>query len=426
MKDHRPRGPLHIAMLSIHSSPLGPLGSRDTGGMSVVVRELARELGAAGHRIDIFTRRQNRVDPEQIDISPGVRLIHIRMGPLGRIDNIPLLNEMEPAVSGLCRYRQTEDRGYDLIHSHYWISGALGSRVQRYWSVPHLVTFHTLGKIKNSVVMASEPDIRLRTEARLASTCQRLLVPSRLEKQLLSRCYGTPESGIGIVPCGVDLTLFKPEAKASARRKIGLDPRTPLLLFVGRLDTMKGLDALIQGMRHLRALPSMTLLLVGGDGEHSPEALRLRDMATANGVSHRVVFGGRKEQSDLPAFYSAADALVLPSLYESFGMVALEAMACGTPVVATRVGEMAAIISPNGNGLIADSGTPESLAAAITSVLENRASMQPAAIRDTVRPYTWRSAAGRLLGHYRQAIAAYHRTRNTHDVKSEPTLDPLD
>ncbi|MGD8251757.1 MAG: glycosyltransferase [Desulfobacterales bacterium] len=425
MKGHQSRGPLHIAMLSIHSSPLGPLGSRDTGGMSVVVRELARELGAAGHRIDIFTRRQNLADPEEIDISPGVRLVNIRMGPLGKTDNLALLEEMESAATHLRRCRQTQ-LGYHLIHSHYWVSGTLGSRVQRHWSVPHLATFNTLGEIKNSVVMASEPDIRLRTEANLASTCQRLLVPSRLEKRLLSRCYDIPESGIGIVPCGVDLTLFKPEAKTDARRKIGLDPGLPLLLFVGRFDAMKGLDELIQGMRLLCARTPVQLLLVGGDGEHSPEARRLRDVATANGVSHHVIFGGRKEQAELPVFYSAADVLVLPSLYESFGMVALEAMACGTPVVATRVGAMEAIIAAGCNGMIADSGAPDALAAAITSVLSRRASMRPSAIRDTVRPYTWKSAAGRLLEQYLQTIAAYRKTRDTSELESETTLDPPD
>lgn len=405
MTSNRRNKSLRIAMLSIHSSPIGPLGSRDTGGMSVFIRELAKEMGFRGHRVDIFTRRQTPEAPDEIDLSPRVRLVHLQMGKTLPIPKLSLYSLAGEGFEALESYRAGKSRQYDLIHSHYWLSGQLGHRAKTRWGIPHVTTFHTLGRVKNKADQTKpEPDVRIRSESQLVSNCDRLLVPTHRERTFLAKYYRAPDRKIGLVPCGVNLDLFQPKGRTASRRRLGLDSKACLLLFVGRFEAMKGLDILIRAMGMLRHRHRLQLLVVGGDGDGAPETIRFRELAGTEGVQDRVTFTGRRDQSVLPWYYSAADALVMPSRYESFGMVALESLACGTAVVATRVGVMETVINGLGNGCLAQDREATSLATAIEAVLDRSDPMPDHAIRETVLSLSWKRAADQLLDEYGEAL----------------------
>lgn len=398
---------LRVAMLSIHSSPIGPLGSRNTGGMSVFIRELAKELGDRGHWVDIFTRRQEPDIRDEINLSPGVRLVHLQMGKTRPMPKLSLYPLVEKAFDTMESYRSGNSRQYDLIHSHYWLSGLLGHRAKTQWNIPHVTTFHTLGRVKNNAHDTTpEPDVRIRTESHLVSDCDRLLVPTHRERAFLTKHYRAPNRKIGLVPCGVNLNLFQPKGRTASRRRLGLAPELRLLLFVGRFEAMKGLDVLIRAMGRLRSRPRLHLIVVGGDGDGTPETRRFRELSATEGVQDRITFAGRQDQSLLPWYYSAADALVMPSRYESFGMVALESLACGTPVVATRVGAMETVINGLGNGCLVRDRKATSLAEAVEAVLDRSDPLPDHAIRETVLSHGWDRAADRLMAEYGEALEA--------------------
>lgn len=398
-------GPLCIAMLSIHSSPTGPLGSKNTGGMSVFIRELASELGACGHRVDIFTRRDAPALSDAIALAPGVRLVHLPIGPAHPLPKRGLSSLTGDGVDALETYSAQNRIHYDIVHSHYWISGLMGRAIRDRWQIPHVVTFHTLGRVKNHVLEATaETPERIQAESSLVADSDRLLVPTARERSLLSEHYGAPGGRIGLVPCGVDLDRFKPRGKAASRRHLGLDSDAEILLFVGRFEAMKGLDNLIQAVGQLTRRPGARLIVVGGDGDGATETRKLKSLAATEGIEDRISFVGRQDPSRLPWYYSAADLLVMPSRYESFGMVALEALACGTPVVATRVGAMETVIDGRGNGLLAAENQPTSLARAIDGFWDQERLPSPNAIRETVRAMSWRKAADRLLDEYGRVL----------------------
>lgn len=388
-------------MLSIHSSPLGPVGTRETGGMSVYVRELARELGRRGHRIDIFTRRE---DPSQAPIEPvvrNVRLIRLAAsvnGDAGKSLLYPHLNEF---LDSLERFRSAEALDYDLIHSHYWISGRLGSRLQQLWQRPHLFMYHSLGEMKNRAgARPPEPDLRIAVERGLAQSVDRILAPTAREKQNLIRYYGAMPERIGVVPCGVDLDLFRPLPKGPARRQLGLDPEAPLVLYVGRFESAKGLDLLLRALARFGRGRRLRLLVVGGDGADAPEAQAVKREARELGLGDRVLFAGRIDQRRLPAYYAAADFLVVPSRYESFGLVALEALACGRPVLATPVGVMEQLLRGTRHGLVVDDAAPEALAQGMRIMSNGFAPSPPAELRAAVADYRWSAVAAAVLAEY--------------------------
>jgi len=398
--------PLRIAMLSVHSSPLGPVGTRETGGMSVYIRELARELGRRGHRIDIFTRRQ---EPSQAAIEPfasNVRLIHLAASVSGDAGKSSLYPHLDEFLGGIERFRSAEVLGYDLIHSHYWISGRLGSRLRQLWRRPHLLMYHSLGEMKNrSGARPPEPDLRIAAERDLARSVDRILAPTDREKHNLIRYYGAMPERIGVVPCGVDLELFRPLPKGDARRQLGLDPEAPLLLYVGRFEAAKGLDLLLLALARFGRNRRLRLLVVGGDGADAPEAQAFKREARELGLGDRVLFAGRIDQRRLPAYYAAADFLVVPSRYESFGLVALEALACGRPVLATPVGVMEELLRGTHHGLVVDNASPEALARGMRIMSNGFAPSPPADLRAAVADFRWSAVAAAVLAEYAELPA---------------------
>lgn len=396
---------LRIAMFSIHSNPIGELGTEDTGGMSVYIRELARELGRRGHRIDVFTRRLNGRHRPVIDLFQNVRLVHLDLpnnGNLSRLGFYPYLPDLFKSIE---KFKSREGLAYDLIHSHYWLSGRLGSWAQERWDCPHLVMLHTLGEAKKRTgVGRPESELRIAAEKELADTCHRILAPTEREKSNLVRYYRIDEEKIGVVPCGVNLDLFQPEQKQVTRKELGFERDEIILLNVGRFEPLKGIDRLLEAVDYLRDQERLRLVIVGGDGSEAPESKALRQKAKDLGIENKITFAGRIEQRYLPLYYSAADVLVIASHYESFGLVALEALACGRPVVSTPVGAMESLIERSQAGYVVNDCLPLSLAEGIQSIINSSALPQADTIRNSVLAYSWSNVSAAILKEYETAI----------------------
>ena len=362
---------LSIAMLSVHTCPLAALGGKETGGMNVYVRQTARELGRMGLHVDVFTRSQNATIPRVVELGPGARVIHLPAGPEAPMPREALHRHLDEFTAGVEGFARQYDIRYDLIHAHYWLSGVAGLSLRERWGTPLVQMFHTLGRLKNAVAQSPgelEPSLRIEEEARIVAQADRLVAGNVVERAHLVWYYGARADRIRVIPCGVDTELFQPMDPAKAKDLLELPP-DPLLLYVGRLQPIKGLETLLEAMT---AVPEPAdLLIVGGD-QDEPEnghAVTLRQQVTDLGLGKRVRFLGAQPQRRLRLFYAAADATVMPSYYESFGMVALEAMACGSPVVASRVGGLTTTVQDGLTGRLVPEGDAAALAAAITSLL---------------------------------------------------------
>ena len=394
---------LQLAMFSIHSSPIGELGTKNTGGMSVYIRELARELGSRGHRIDIYTKLNGSGYDHIIDLYDNVRLIHLSAGNNGNVEKLALYYYLADFLRALEKFKYQQNLHYDLIHSHYWLSGRLGNWVQERWNIPHIVMFHTLGVVKNIVGLGEEePDLRLATERKLAQSSQRILAPTASEKQNLIKFYHAAGENIGVVPCGVNLDLFKPQTKQAARKFLGLDESTSTALYVGRFDPIKGIDRLLKAVAHLRRQQRLQLLIIGGDGPDTDEFQNLKRLTQQLDVADSVTFVGRVEQDQLPPYYSAADALVIPSYYESFGLAGLESLACGTPVVSTPVGAMRSILQNGKNGMLVDSTATVPLADGIAAIFarQKAGEFSTTDVRSSVCQFGWKNVASDIIDEY--------------------------
>jgi len=400
--------PLRVIMLSIHSSPLGELGTEDTGGMSVYVRELSRELGSAGHCVDIYTCAQSSPQETDTSLADNVRLIRLPLPGSRRLSKRNLFGHLPEVYKSLDAYMTAHQLSYDVIHSHYWLSACVGQGVRNRLQVPHLIMFHTTGMAKRVACGTDrEPDHRLISERRLAHACERVLAASQREKDLLAKYYGVPEEKIGLTPCGVDLNLFRPLPKHDARRELGLHETSVVVLYVGRFAPVKGLDRLIAAAAHLRQRSGLTFVIIGGDGQGTRESSALSRLARRGSVEAMIKLPGRVAHDLLPLYYSAADVVVVSSYYESFSLVALESLACGTPVVATRVGAMDTLIEDGKTGLLVDRPAPRALAQAIdravTELSEGR--MGEEEIRSSVLRYNWRAVAAAVVREYDAVLA---------------------
>jgi D-inositol-3-phosphate glycosyltransferase len=391
-----------IAMLSIHSSPVGPLGARNTGGMSVYVREVSRWVALAGHAVDIFTYMPGPEAP--VDLYPRVRLIHLTHSSQKEITKGRLFDHAPVAARRLEQFGRTGQLKYDIIHSHYWLSGVVGTMVQKHWCCPHLVMFHTLGLIKNRTTAAeAEPRLRIDHERKLVAAAQGVVAPTPGERENLICHYGALPENIHTIPCGVNLDRFMPMDQRRARLQLELDPDSDLVFFVGRFVPVKGIDLLIQAVAELLPrFPKLRLLLAGGDGPHADTTKALIDQAVAMAVDQHVTLAGRIRHDELPRYYSAADLLALPSTYESFGLAALEALACGTPVAATAVGGAPSIIVEGLNGTLIKGPTGKDVAKGLERLLlqKRRQPPQPDRIRASIGGFGWDRIAQAVMQSY--------------------------
>ncbi|MGH7384258.1 MAG: glycosyltransferase, partial [Candidatus Rokuibacteriota bacterium] len=382
---------LSVAMLSVHTCPLAALGGKETGGMNVYVRQTARELGQMGLRVDVFTRSQNATIPRIVELGPGARVVHLPAGPQTPMPREALHRHLDQFAAGVEDFAREQGLRYDLLHSHYWLSGVAGLRLRARWGTPLVQMFHTLGRLKNEVAQTPaemEPALRIDEEARIVAEADRIVAANVVERAHLVWYYRARSERVAVIPCGVDTDLFQPMDPAKAKDLLELPP-DPMLLYVGRLQPIKGLDTLLEAMA---AVPETAYLLIVGGEQDEPDGghgVALRARVAELGLDKRVRFLRAQPQRRLRLFYAAADATVMPSYYESFGMVALEAMACGSPVVGSRVGGLTTTIQDGVTGRLVPEGDPAALAAAITPLLG--------------------SAEGRRLGQQASRWAAEHR-----------------
>jgi len=365
---------LRIAMLSVHTCPLAALGAKETGGMNVYVRELSRELGRMGVAIDIFTRSQDPTIPRVVPMAESVRVVHLPAGPEAPLARERVHDHLDEFVDGVETWRLRHDLEYDLIHAHYWLSGVVGLALRERWGVPVLQMFHTLADLKNRVarrVADLEPTVRLDEETRIIASAERLVAASVAERAHLVRHMGADPDRIAVVPCGVDTELFTPGAADAARATLGLGDG-PLVLYVGRLAPIKGLETLLDAVALLaRRGRRPRLVIAGGEADEPRDGHEadLRRRIETLGIADVVGFVGAQRQEVLRHHYVAADVTVLPSHYESFGMVALEAMACGSPVIASRVGGLTTTVRDGVTGFLVPEGDVAALAGRLEALL---------------------------------------------------------
>lgn len=400
---------LKIAIISFHSCPLGKLGGIDTGGMNVYIQEVAKELGGRGHSVDIYTRAHGQEHGQEVALDHNNRLIHIEAGGEEEIPKVALYAQLQEFTCGIERFRKSAKVNYDLIHSHYWLSALASKQLQVWWQVPHIVMFHTLGAIKNTIgIDMDEPELRIESEKEVVHACDRIIVPTSREKRELIEYYGAPPQKITVIPCGVNRDLFIPLDRELARTELDLDHQK-VILFVGRLELLKGLEQLIKALRHLSGGQIPKLMIIGGDQRSQNRLQALRKLVAELRVEDRVVFLGSIVQNRLPLFYNAADLSVIPSYYESFGMVALESLACGTPVVATDVGAMRSIIRHPDAGYVIENNSPYLLASGITKLLSHAGNkaQEVQKRRSLTAIYSWSTITDMILHEYTTTLDSY-------------------
>jgi len=399
---------LKIAMLSVHSCPLGKLGGENTGGMSVYIRELCRELGRQGHLVDIYTRAHEPIHDQIVELGKNARLIHLRAGQEEEIEKLAIYPHLAEFAREVENFRKHNGLHYDLIHSHYWLSGWIGKWMQRWWDIPHITMLHTLGAVKNAIgIGMNEPDLRINSEKALVRDCNRIIAPTEREKEYLIHYYDASPKAITVIPCGVNLELFRSVEKEIARNYLGLDGKG-IILFVGRIVPLKGIDKLLMAMTYLENGQRLKLLVIGGDEYCQDEMKRLKSLAQSLQIHDSVSFLGLVKHEELPYFYSAADLCVLPSYYESFGLVALESLACGTPVVVTKVGGLESVIRQGDTGYVVLDNTPFRLANKMALLLSMSNKKEAiSSIRASVTKFSWSRIAEAIVNEYRTVLSSY-------------------
>ena len=421
----------HLAILSMHTDPLAPLGGDLTGGMNVYAREIAKAFAGLGVHADVFTRLESDSSERQVTIADGARLIRVEAGPRERLDKDAQVEWADAFAEGILTFAEKEQPRYDGVSAHYWLSGLAGEILARAWGIPLAVRFHTLAALKNDALPADtrhESDVRLEREPALAQAADAVLTSSPAEARAIGEIPGGAE--VHVVPCGVDLETFRPHPKNEARARLGLRENGAYVLSVGRIERVKGLDRLVEAfalMRKERPGLDARLLHLGGEiregalkveGSYhagdfaSPaqgaEVTRLEELAQGLGVSDAIIFAGAKPQEDLPLYFSAADVFALPSRYESFGMTAIEAAACGAPTLAFNVGGLSQAVSEGVSGHLIADGDITAYAKKMIAMLENPPERPHRATLEWAELFAWTRIAEAELeiwAHLRQGAA---------------------
>ena len=406
--------PRRIGVVSLHTSPLEQPGIGDAGGMNVYVLETSRMLAASGVEVEIFTRAVSSQVPAVVEIEPGVTVRHLRAGPLEAL-------RKEDLPAALCAFSvallqveaQRPEGWFDLLHSHYWLSGQIGWLASERWNIPFVQSMHTLAKVKNAELATGdspEPNVRIIGEQQVVDAATRLIANTADEADQLIDLYDADPRRVDIVHPGVDLTAFTPRDRAAARAELGLDPRAVVLLFVGRIQPLKAPDLLLEAVgRLLTDDPDLPVIVAvnggpSGSGLDHPEALA--DLAAELGISDRVRFEPPADRERLATWYSAADWTVVPSHSESFGLVAVESQACGTPVIAADVGGLRTAVADGVSGLLVPGHDPVHWARVLADAIRApglRAELAGAA-RAHAEQFSWSSTAAGLLSSYRRAL----------------------
>ena len=394
-------------MVSVHACPMVRPGMRSAGGMNVYIKHLSATLADAGLCVDVFTRGHEAGGPELVSLGPRARVVHLPAGP-PELPKESVHEYLPEFLDRLDDFRSAEGLGYDLVHSHYWLSACVGERLEGLWRVPHVVTFHTLALVKGLAGSDDESQERERVEIEVAQGANSLVAFTNEERETLVREYGASATGISIAPGGVDLERFKPGYQAGARQRLGLAQDEMVVLYVGRLEPFKGAELVLRAVAQMRRQERLKLVVVGGGGEEDPEVARLQHLAGELGIRSHVQWHNACPQEQLPDYYVAADVCVVPSYHESFGFVSLEAMACGTPVIAAPVGGLATLVLDGRTGRLVSEHTPEAFAGCLEDVLadEELRRRWGRAAREWACQFPWSRAATEVLGVYERAISA--------------------
>ncbi len=409
------RGPRRVAMLSIHTSPLDQPGSGDAGGMNVYVSELSRRLGARGLEVEVFTRATGSRRPAVVDVAPGVRVRHIPAGPYEGLTKEELPAQLCAVTAGVLAEEARHPAGrFDLVHSHYWLSGQVGWVAAARWGVPLVHTAHTLSRVKNRALAAGdtpEPRARELGEEQVVEAADRLLAATPREARQLAELYGADVRRIVTVAPGVDLEVFRPGDASGARTRLGIPPHALVLAFAGRLQRLKAPDVLLHAAAELlRRDPALrerlVVLVVGGSSGAADTEGDLRALAGSLGIADVVRFLPPQPQAALADVYRAADVVAVPSHSESFGLVAVEAQACGTPVVATRVDGLVTAVADGASGLLVDGHRAGAWADALLTAVEpvTRERLSSGALAHAAG-FGWDVTAAGVLDAYRGALA---------------------
>jgi D-inositol-3-phosphate glycosyltransferase len=415
---------INVAMLSYHTCPLATLGGKDTGGMNVYVHQLTRTLGKLGVRVDVFTRSQDEHVPHVLhDLGYHNRVVHIPAGPEVPLPKAELERYIPKFVQGIKSFAESKNIQYDLIHSHYWMSGLAAIELSQTWNIPFLHMFHTLVLMKNRIAQTPqemEGEYRILGEKKVISKANRIIAATLAEKSQLEFLYKAPSSKISVIPPGVDTRHFYPIPKDEAKEVVGVPEDSHTILFVGRIEPLKGIDKLIQAISiiqnngELRCCPH-NLVIIGGEPnakseEMNAEMARLQDMVEDLGIENFVIFLGKQDQQLLPYYYSASEIVVMPSHYESFGMVALEAMACGTPVVASQVGGLAFLVRDGETGFVVPGNDVQMLAKRIVELIKDKDLRNKLGNKSAeyAQLYAWEIISEKMIEVYNQVLEKHN------------------
>jgi len=410
---------LRIALLSYHTCPLATLGGKDAGGMNVYVRDLARALGREDIHLDVFTRSQDEHVPHVLhDLGFGNRVAHIPAGPEHPLPKKEMVSHIPEFVENILEFARKKGCCYDLIHSHYWMSGIAAEELARVWDAPIIQMFHTLGKLKQQVAQNDEEregDYRINGEKHVISIVDKIIASTSTEKNQLVELYEADPKKIETISPGVDLSQFYPIPPDEAKEFVGILPDKRMILFVGRIEPLKGIKTLLKAIGHLsdngEAEENLCLAVIGGElqdsnGNDSEEMKLLCNLRDEYGLQEMVTFLGKQSQDTLPYYYSAAEMVIMPSHYESFGMVALESMACGTPVIASLVGGLIHLVEDGVTGYHVPVDDPTALSYRIACLLKDKA-LRYRMGHDAfalAKKYDWKIITEQIIEVYRELI----------------------
>lgn len=392
---------MRILMISDHADPLANIGSKESGGQNIYVMNIAKLLAKEGHQIDVYTRWDQASKQEVVQVQPGFRVIRVKAGPKGYMPRDDFLKIIPEFIARVKERIELEAISYDVVFSNYWFSGVIGLELAKQYDLPQTHVYHSIGQIRYETLKDIQPQsvdnnlfrVRSMWERRIAQACANVLTTSPVERADIQRLFGIDEQKITCIPIGVDLKLFRPRNEKTLRQKLRLPVDKQVILFVGRLELRKGVGTLIKALANV---DKAELFIVGGGNGKGAQKLdaiersRLKKIAEELGLTHRVHFLGAKSQSQVAMYYAAADVCVVPSYYEPFGIVPIEAMATGTPVVASRTGGMRFTVVEDETGHLAKPKDHKDLASKINTVLERgKQSYSKAARRYVQQYFSW-------------------------------------
>jgi glycosyltransferase involved in cell wall biosynthesis len=429
-----------VAFISEHASPLAVLGGIDNGGQNVYVAEVGKALAKKGYKVDVYTRRDSKEQPEIVEWAPGVRVIHVKAGPEEPMEKERLLEHMREFTDNMVRFITREQVRYTMVHAHFFMSALVASALKKVLQLPYVVTFHALGLVRKvyQKEMDRFPPERCAIERWIVEDADRLIAECPQDRADLIRYYKADPARITIVPCGFNPEEFQPYDRCEARKRLGLPLEAPILLQLGRMVPRKGVDNVIRAMGRLRLREDgceIRLVVVGGNSDQpdpslTPEIGRLQRIAEEEGVLDRIHFTGRKNRDELRYYYAAADVFITTPWYEPFGITPLEAMACGIPVIGSDTGGIKYSVARDKTGFLVPANDPAALAEKVECLLQDKklaGKMGRNGIRRVHKLFTWQKVSEQVAAVYDEAEAQAKKERALRHkaMKEEVLFKPM-